>query len=40
MKSLKYLLVFSLPITVSIAFRSEGWLSYLPVYIFFILVPF
>ncbi len=40
MKSLKYLLVFSLPITVNIAFQSEGWWSYLPVYVFFILVPF
>jgi alkane 1-monooxygenase len=40
MKSLKYLLAFSLPITVNIAFRSEGWLSYLPVYVFFVLVPF
>jgi len=40
MKSIKYVLVFSLPITVNIAFQSEGWLSYLPVYVFFILVPF
>ena len=40
MKSIKYLLVFSLPITVNIAFQAEGWLSFLPVYVFFMLVPF
>ena len=40
MKNIKYLLVFSLPITVNIAFQAEGWLSFLPVYVFFMLVPF
>ncbi|MFM7643633.1 MAG: alkane 1-monooxygenase [Sphingomonadales bacterium] len=40
MKRLKYLLVFTLPLTVGISFGTEGWLSYLPVYIFFVVVPF
>ena len=39
MKRLKYLLVFTLPLSVGISFEAVGWLSYLPVYIFFVLVP-
>lgn len=39
MKWLKYLSVFTLPLTVSIAFQSTGILSYLPVFVFFMLVP-
>ncbi|MFM7006415.1 MAG: alkane 1-monooxygenase [Flavobacteriales bacterium] len=39
MKWLKYLSVFTLPLTVSIAFQSTGILSFLPVFVFFVLVP-
>ena len=40
MKKLKYLLVFSVPLTVYISFVSTGLLSYLPAFIFFGVVPF
>lgn len=39
MKQLKYLLVFSLPLSVWFSFHSTGWLSFLPVFIFFGFVP-
>ncbi|MFY0608572.1 MAG: alkane 1-monooxygenase [Cyclobacteriaceae bacterium] len=39
MRSLKYLSVFSLPILAFISFRSEGWMTYLPVIEAFILIP-
>lgn len=39
MKRLKYLLIFLLPTTVAIAFESEGVLSFLPLFVFFALVP-
>jgi alkane 1-monooxygenase len=40
MKKLKYLLVFSVPLTVYISFVSTGLLSYLPAFIFFGVIPF
>jgi alkane 1-monooxygenase len=40
MKRLKYFLIFLLPITVGIAFDAKGSLSFLPLIIFFVLVPF
>ena len=39
MKKFKYLAVFSLPLTVFIALMSYGWVSYLPLLVFFGLVP-
>jgi alkane 1-monooxygenase len=39
MKKLKYLSIFSLPLTVAIAFNLEGWWTFLPVIVFFGLVP-
>ena len=39
MKWLKYLSVFTLPLTVSVSFQSTGVLSFLPVLVFFVLVP-
>jgi alkane 1-monooxygenase len=39
MKRLKYFLIFLLPITVGIAFESEGLLSFMPLFVFFGLVP-
>jgi alkane 1-monooxygenase len=39
MKRLKYFLIFLLPTTVAIAFESEGVLSFLPLFVFFALVP-
>ena len=39
MKKLKYLTVYLLPITVAISFTNEGILSFLPVLIFFVLIP-
>lgn len=39
MKSLKYLSILLLPITVYISFTSEGWLTFLPILVFFVLVP-
>jgi len=40
MKKLKYLAVFSLPLTVWISFQNTGWLTFLPLLIFFGIVPF
>ena len=39
MKSLKYLTVFLLPISVYFSFTNTGWLAYLPLILFFGLVP-
>ena len=40
MTRLKYLLVYLLPITVYISFTSKGLLTFLPVFLFFGIVPF
>ena len=40
MKRLKYLLVFILPLTVYISFVSKGFLTLLPLFVFFGIVPF
>lgn len=39
LQRLKYLLVYTLPLTVYFAFEGEGWLTFLPVLVFFIFVP-
>lgn len=39
MKRIKYFLVYLLPVTVYFAFRGEGLMSFLPVGVFFVLVP-
>ncbi|MDY0780747.1 alkane 1-monooxygenase [Tenacibaculum sp. IB213877] len=39
MKALKYLLVFTIPITVYISFTSTGWLTYIPLIYTFFVVP-
>jgi alkane 1-monooxygenase len=39
MKSLKYLSILLLPITVYISFTSQGWMTYIPLIIFFGFVP-
>ena len=39
MKKLKYFIVFLLPLTVYIAFTSTGWKTYLPIIVYFGLVP-
>lgn len=39
MKRLKYFLIFLLPITVGIAFESEGLFSFIPLFVFFGLIP-
>lgn len=39
MKKLKYLTVYLLPLTVAVSFTSKGLLSFLPVLIFFVLIP-
>jgi alkane 1-monooxygenase len=39
MKKLKYLSVFSLPVTVWISFHSSGWVTFLPAFVFFLLIP-
>jgi len=39
MKRLKYLIVFLLPITVLLAFTNTGWLTFLPIIVYFGLVP-
>ena len=36
---LKYLFVYTIPVTVWISFHSEGWLTYLPLITYFGLVP-
>jgi len=40
LKRIKYFLVYLLPITVYISFTSKGILTFLPVFVFFGLVPF
>ena len=40
MKALKYFSVLILPLVVYISFNSRGWLTHLPSFIFFGLVPF
>lgn len=40
MKRLKYLSILLLPITIYISFTSEGWITFLPVIVFFGFVPF
>jgi alkane 1-monooxygenase len=39
MKRLKYLSILLLPVTVYISFTSTGWLTFLPVVVFFGLIP-
>jgi alkane 1-monooxygenase len=39
MRKLKYFSIFSLPISVWISFQNNGLLTYLPIVIFFIIVP-
>lgn len=39
MKALKYLLVFTIPLTVSISFTSHGWLTFLPLAYVFGVIP-
>ena len=39
-RKLKYLTIFLLPITVSVAFLVHGWLTFLPLLVFFVGVPF
>lgn len=39
MEKLKYLAVFLLPISVWISFQNEGWITFIPLIIFFLLVP-
>lgn len=39
LQRLKYLLVYTLPLTVYFAFNGTGWISFLPVFVFFLLVP-
>jgi alkane 1-monooxygenase len=39
MKRLKYLSILLLPITVYVSFTSKGWLTFLPIIVFFGLVP-
>jgi alkane 1-monooxygenase len=38
-RKLKYLTIFLLPITVSVAFLFQGWLTFLPLLVFFVAVP-
>lgn len=39
MKPLKYLSILILPITVFLAFTNKGWITFLPIITFFIVVP-
>ena len=39
LQRLKYVLVYTLPLTVYFAFTQKGWLTFLPLLVFFILVP-
>ena len=39
MRKLKYLMVFTLPLTVFISFNAKGILTYLPIFYAFVLVP-
>ena len=38
-KALKYLLVFTLPITVAVSFTNQGWLTFLPLLYAFFIIP-
>jgi alkane 1-monooxygenase len=38
-RKLKYISIFLLPITVSVAFIVDGWLTFLPILVFFVGVP-
>lgn len=40
MKAFKYFSILVLPLTVYISFTSKGWLTHLPAFVFFGLVPF
>jgi len=40
MKALKYLLVFTIPIMVTISFKSHGWPTFLPLIYVFGIIPF
>ncbi len=40
MKRLKYLLVYLLPLSVWVSFTNKGFLTFLPLFLFFVLVPF
>lgn len=39
MKKLKYLTIYLLPITVALSFNLNGWLTFLPLFVFFVLIP-
>ncbi|TYQ00402.1 alkane 1-monooxygenase [Tenacibaculum adriaticum] len=39
MKALKYLLVFTIPLTAYISFTSTGWITFLPLIYVFVIVP-
>jgi alkane 1-monooxygenase len=39
MKKLKYLTIYLLPITVTVSFTSQGALTFLPLVVFFVLIP-
>lgn len=39
MKKLKYLTIYLLPLTVAFSFTGEGWLTLLPLVVFFLLIP-
>lgn len=40
MNALKYLLVFTIPLTVAISFTSTGWITFLPLIYVFGIIPF
>ena len=39
MRKLKYLTIYLLPLTVAISFLGERWLTFLPLVVFFLLIP-
>lgn len=39
MRKYKYLTIFLLPLTVWVAFQQVGWLTFIPLFVFFIAVP-
>ena len=39
MRALKYLLVFTIPLTVYISFTSNGWFTFLPIFYIFGVIP-
>jgi alkane 1-monooxygenase len=39
MRKLKYLTIYLLPLTVAISFLGESWLTFLPLVVFFLLIP-